>query len=99
MFVSEDEVLALREDLPENVDDLGIDADSSVSDVFFLALEFISENESCIPLGRFDKYAARSRTNCESRANGTGASHCIIFSRKLAFRILCFFKFLTTYCD
>lgn len=38
------------------------------------------------------------RTNCESRADGTGAPYCIVLSRKPAFNPICFFQILTTYC-
>ncbi|KAI2586120.1 PPP4R1 isoform 4 [Pan troglodytes] len=77
----------LQEDLQE-------DADGS--------LDFVSQDEMLTPLGRLDKYAASenifNRTNCESGADGTGASHRTVLSRKPAFNTICFFKILTTYC-
>uniref|UniRef100_A0A2K5RBQ2 Uncharacterized protein n=1 Tax=Cebus imitator TaxID=2715852 RepID=A0A2K5RBQ2_CEBIM len=76
----------LQEDLQE-------DADGS--------LDFVSQDEMLTPLGRLDKYAASenvfNRTNCESGANGTGASYCTVLSRKPAFNTIRFFQILTTY--
>nr|KAF6472166.1 protein phosphatase 4 regulatory subunit 1 [Molossus molossus] len=94
----------LQEDLQEDTDGFGVDDYSSESDVIIIpsALDFVSQDEMLTPLGRLDKYAASenvfNRANCESRADGTGASYCIVLSRKPAFNPICFFQILTTYC-
>uniref|UniRef100_A0A2K5RBQ7 Uncharacterized protein n=1 Tax=Cebus imitator TaxID=2715852 RepID=A0A2K5RBQ7_CEBIM len=82
---------------------VGVDDYSSESDVIIVpsALDFVSQDEMLTPLGRLDKYAASenvfNRTNCESGANGTGASYCTVLSRKPAFNTIRFFQILTTY--
>uniref|UniRef100_A0A8C0XPU1 Uncharacterized protein n=1 Tax=Castor canadensis TaxID=51338 RepID=A0A8C0XPU1_CASCN len=92
--------------LMQSADELGVDDYRPEFDAIITpsALDFVSEDEMLTPLGRLNKYAAsedvvnRQITNCESRADGTGASYCIVLSKESTFNNICFCQISTTYC-
>uniref|UniRef100_A0A8D0MLU2 Uncharacterized protein n=1 Tax=Sus scrofa TaxID=9823 RepID=A0A8D0MLU2_PIG len=66
------------------------------------SLDFVSQDEMLTPLGRLDKYAASenvfNRADRASRADGAGAAHCPVLSRKPARHPVCLFQIPTAHC-